>query len=105
VYLRLDHLRAETLAMEQRPTIESDVRRFISDNFPLGGGGDELDSGTSLLEAGVIDSVGVLELIEHLEATYGLQIPDADVLPENLDSIGAIARYVSQRLDGASDAG
>lgn len=77
--------------------IESDVREFITLNFPLSAGG-ELAAGDSLLETGVIDSVGVLELIEHLEATYGLQIPDEDVLPENLDSVGAIAAYVSTRL-------
>ncbi len=77
--------------------IESDVREFITLNFPLSAGG-ELASSDSLLETGVIDSVGVLELIEHLEATYGIQIPDEDVLPENLDSVGAIAGYVSARL-------
>lgn len=84
--------------MEQREAIENDVRRFITDNFPLGGSGHELAGSDSLLEVGVIDSVGVLELIEHLESTYELQIPDADVLPENLDSIDAIGRYVAQRL-------
>lgn len=89
--------------MEQHGTIEQDVRRFITENFPLGGSGYELAGGDSLLEAGVIDSVGVLELIEHLEATYGLQIPDADVLPENLDSIDAIAQYVARRLGAVTD--
>lgn len=89
--------------MEQRGTIEQDVRRFITENFPLGGSGYELAGGDSLLEAGVIDSVGVLELIEHLEAAYGFQIPDADVLPENLDSIDAIAQYVARRLGAVTD--
>jgi acyl carrier protein len=83
--------------------IEDDVRRFITENFPLGGGGHELAGSDSLLEVGVIDSVGVLELIEHVESTYDLQIPDADVLPENLDSIDAIARYVVRRLDTGGD--
>jgi acyl carrier protein len=89
----------------ERHEVETDVRRFITDNFPLSAGGPELGAGDSLLEAGVIDSVGVLEVIEHLEATYGLQIPDEDVLPENLDSIGAIAGYVTARIgdgDGSS---
>jgi acyl carrier protein len=85
--------------MSETQAIEGDIRRFITDNFPLGGSGAELGGGDSLLEAGVIDSVGVLELIEHLEATYEFQIPDADVLPENLDSIDAIASYVARRLD------
>ena len=85
--------------MTETTPIESDVRRFITDNFPLGGSGAELAGSDSLLEVGVIDSVGVLELIEHLESTYDFQIPDADVLPENLDSIDAIAGYVARRLD------
>ncbi len=83
----------------ERPAIEGDVRRFITDNFPLGNSGLELSGGDSLLEVGIIDSVGVLELIEHLEATYGFQIPDNDVLPENLDSVDAITEYVARRLE------
>lgn len=83
--------------------IEGEIRRFITDNFPLGDSGFELAGRDSLLEVGVIDSVGVLELIEHLESTYGFQIPDADVLPENLDSIDAITQYVSRRLRAADE--
>jgi acyl carrier protein len=84
--------------MSEAQAIESSVRQFITDNFPLGGSGAELAGGDSLLEVGVIDSVGVLELIEHLESTYDFQIPDGDVLPENLDSIDAISGYVARRL-------
>jgi acyl carrier protein len=86
--------------MEQRQDIEDGVRRFITENFPLGDTGHELAGGDSLLEVGVIDSVGVLELIEYLEASYSIAIPDEDVLPENLDSIAAIGRYVAARIDG-----
>jgi acyl carrier protein len=84
--------------MSDAQAIESNVRQFITDNFPLGGSGAELAGSDSLLEVGVIDSVGVLELIEHLESTYDFRIPDGDVLPENLDSIDAIAGYVARRL-------
>lgn len=83
------------------PAIEREVRTFITENFPLGDSGFELAGTDSLLEVGVIDSVGVLELIEYLESTYGFQIPDEDVLPENLDSVDAIARYASRRLQAA----
>lgn len=101
MYLRLAPT-GRNLVTEQPEAIEQDVRRFITDNFPLGGSGSELAGSDSLLEVGVIDSVGVLELIEHVESTYDLQIPDADVLPENLDSIDAIARYVAKRLNAGS---
>jgi acyl carrier protein len=90
--------------MAETTAIETEVRRFITDNFPLGGSGADLAGTDSLLEVGVIDSVGVLELIEHLESTYDFQIPDADVLPENLDSVDAIAGYVARRLGAGSNA-
>jgi acyl carrier protein len=99
---KLLNLRPGEMVTEHN-AIEDDVRRFITENFPLGGGGHELAGSDSLLEVGVIDSVGVLELIEHVESTYDLQIPDADVLPQNLDSIDAIAGYVVRRLASAGD--
>ena len=61
--------------------------------------GTELGGGDSLIEAGVIDSTGVLELIEYLESNYDIQIADEEVLPDNLDSIDRISRFVSSKLD------
>jgi acyl carrier protein len=81
-------------------SIDRDIRRFLTENFPLSGGGSTLGGSDSLLEAGIIDSTGVLELIEFIEESYGLSIPDHDVLPENLDSVDAIVRYVGGRLNG-----
>ena len=50
----------------------------------------------------MIDSTGVLELIEFLESNYDIQIADEEVLPDNLDSIERISRFVSSKLgDGA----
>jgi acyl carrier protein len=83
-------------------TIERDVRDFLSDNFPLADEGAQLAVSDSLLEAGVIDSTGVLELIEYLEANYSIQISDEEVLPENLDSIERISRFVSTKLGNVS---
>ena len=81
-------------------TIERDIRDFLAQNFPLADEGDELAGGDSLIEAGVIDSTGVLELIEYLESNYDIQIADEEVLPDNLDSIDRISRFVSSKLDG-----
>jgi len=78
--------------------VEADLRRFIADNFPLGGEAAQLDGEQSLVEAGVIDSTGVLELIGYVEETYGLEVPDADLLPENFDSLANVASYVGRRL-------
>ena len=81
--------------MADQATIEHEVRQFLTDNFPLSSEAEELGNGDSLIGAGVIDSTGVLELIEFLEAQYGIQIADEEVLPENLDSIGSIGRFVA----------
>ena len=85
-------------------SIQHEIRQFLTDTFPLSAGGFALGGDDSLIEAGVIDSTGVLELIEFVESRYGFSIPDHEVLPENLDSIDAITRYVGTRLNGSDAA-
>jgi acyl carrier protein len=79
-------------------SIEREIRVFISENFPLSNEDFSLKSEDSLIEVGVIDSTGVLELIGFIEEHYALQVLDAEVLPENLDSIENITHFVSRKL-------
>jgi len=72
------------------------IRNFIIENFLL----DEdatLADDTSFLEEGIVDSTGVLELVEWLEETYGIQVEDDELVPENLDSVARIAAYVARK--------
>lgn len=85
-----------------KPVVENDIRQFLTDNFPLSAQGFTLAPDDSLIEAGVIDSTGVLELIEFIESRYEITIPDADVLPENLDSVDSITRYVVAKIEARS---
>lgn len=78
--------------------IEQDVRTFLADNFILDGGVESLGPEASLTQAGVLDSMGVLELIMFVEQHFGIAIPDEDTLPENLDTVSGIVGYVSRRL-------
>ena len=80
------------------PEISQAVRRFISENFMFKDDGNAIAADASLLEAGIIDSTGVLELICFLESTYDLQVADDEMLPENLDSIRAITGYVGRKV-------
>ncbi|TNM66249.1 acyl carrier protein [Aliirhizobium smilacinae] len=73
------------------------VREFIAENF-LFRADAELDDDQSLLESGVIDSTGVLEVIAFLEQTFGISIADEDIVPENLDSINNMTRYLASKL-------
>jgi acyl carrier protein len=80
--------------VSEAATIEQSVRTFLAENFPLGGDTAALGRDESLLDIGLIDSTGVLELMGFLEDTFELQISDDEVLPENLGSIAAIVRFV-----------
>jgi acyl carrier protein len=77
--------------------LERDVRGFITENFILDG--QDIASDASLTQQGVLDSMGVLELIMFIEERFGVKVPDEDTLPENLDSVARIVHYVGSRLD------
>ena len=77
------------------------IREFVAENF-LFRADAEISDSHSLLENGVIDSTGVLELIAFLESTYDISIADEEIVPENLDSIDNMARYLARKLPVAA---
>jgi acyl carrier protein len=79
-------------------SIERDIRGFIEENFLFRGDNQSLGEAESLLDAGLVDSTGVLELVSFLEGHFGLHIPDAEMTPENLDSICGLVAYVGTKL-------
>jgi len=84
--------------------IERDVRQFVVDNFIFDPSASDFGGETSLTASGVLDSMGVLELIMFLEERFGIKVPDEDTLPANLDTIDRIVRYVEGRLVARSAA-
>lgn len=72
------------------------------ENFLLGDDLRTLPGDASLIEAGIIDSTGVLELVGFLERTYGLRIADDDLIPENLDSIDRVVRFVESKRSASA---
>jgi len=79
------------------PAIESDLRDFLSANYFLGEDPSQLGASSSLIEAGLIDSTGVLELVGYLEEQFGIRITNDELLPENLDSIENIVGFVERK--------
>lgn len=79
--------------------IENDIRGFLGTNFPLYKDG-QVGRDESLVESGVIDSLGILELVDFVETKFDLRIPEDELVPENLDSIANITRYLTQKLGG-----
>ena len=84
-------------------TIQNDIRAFIIENFLFGDTSQDLGDDVSLIEADIVDSTGILELVGHVETTYAVAIADADIVPANFDSIGRIAAFVVSRT-GVSEA-
>ena len=79
--------------------IKGRVRDFITHNFYVSDV-ERLPDNASLLEAGVIDSTGVLELVGFLEQTYGITVEDHELVPANLDSLQRLVAFVAMKLDG-----
>jgi acyl carrier protein len=77
--------------------VHQELHKFIIDNFTFGIDGFQLCPDDSLIEKGLIDSTGILELIAFLEGTYGIEISDEDIVPENLDSINSLVRFVRDK--------
>ncbi len=76
--------------------LKRDLRTFIVDTFLFGQDANLTDD-TSFLEQGIVDSTGVLELVAHLEKTYAIKVKDEELVPDNLDSINAIAGFLEKK--------
>lgn len=76
--------------------IKKQVRAFVTSNFYVAAQ-TALEDGASLLDRGIIDSTGVLEVIFFIEETFGIKVEDSEMLPDNLDSIEQIANFVARK--------
>ena len=76
--------------------VKEQVREFITENFYVDDP-NVLTDDASLLEHGIVDSTGVLEVIGFIEDTFHVQVDDAEMLPDNLDSIERISRFVVRK--------
>lgn len=76
--------------------IKNLVRKFLLDNFVMGGNAVIADD-TSFMHAHILDSTGFIELILFIEETFDLKVDDAEMLPENFDSLVNIEDYVGRK--------
>lgn len=77
--------------------LRNQIRQFIQDTFLV----DEVGDAQSFLETGIIDSLGIVQLVGFLESGLGVKVGDADLVPENFDSIARIADYVERKRKAA----
>jgi acyl carrier protein len=79
-------------------TILEDVEKFLIAEIGVDPSKQSLSPDEDLLERGVIDSLGVLRLIAFLEKTYGVEVLDEDIVPENFQNLNTIARFVEHKM-------
>lgn len=75
-------------------TIEPLIRQYILDNLLMTNDETQLDNNASFLEEGIVDSTGVLELVLFVEESFGIQVQDEEITPENFDSVAQLAQYI-----------
>jgi len=84
--------------------MKQEIREFIAQSFFLDLDQSPIESSVSLVDNGIIDSTGILELVHFIEERYQIQVEDRDIVRENLDSLDSIETYV-RRKRNASDRG
>ena len=76
-----------------------ELRTFVIDNFLFGdaSGRFSFTNDDSFQERGIVDSTGILELVCHLQEKYGIELADDELVPDNLDSLTKVARFVQRK--------
>ena len=82
--------------MEKRDMLDivKKIRNYISDNFMMGGDDSLISDNDSFLDAGILDSTGVIELVTFIEEEFEIEMTDEEIIPDNLDNIKSIESYV-----------
>jgi len=87
------------------PEVRQELRAFIVENFLFGQADSGLGDEDSFLDKGIIDSTGMLELVAFLEKQYRIKVQDEEFVPENLDSILNLVKFLERKRAGASAGG
>jgi len=74
------------------------LRKFIIESFLPSAGLDTFEDKDSFMETGIIDSTGVLELLEFIEDKFNIRIEDEEVIPDNLDSLANLVFFIERKL-------
>lgn len=80
--------------------LKEKLRLYILENFLFTDDQSELNDDDSFLEKEIIDSTGILEVIEFLEEEAGIKVEDEELIPDNLDSVDKIVSFVDRKLNG-----
>jgi len=78
------------------------LREFIHDNFLFGDSDMQIQDDTSFLDNGIIDSTGMLELVNFVEQQFEIRVLDDELMPDNFDSIAKLSKFIEKKLSQAT---
>ena len=78
-------------------SVEHEIRQFIIDSFLFGDDQKSPSPDESLLDLGIVDSTGVLELVAFLERKYAIKIHGNELVPANLDSLSKLSDFIARK--------
>ena len=78
----------------------STVRRHITDQYLSRSGLDEVGDDEPLLDSGIIDSMGIIQLVSFLESEFNIEVDDEEILPEHFETMAGITAFVTTKLNG-----
>lgn len=79
---------------------EAEIRKYILENYLFTDDENALGNDESFLAKGIVDSTGMMELIQFIEDRYEIKVNDEEMIPENLDSVNRVVAYVRAKQDG-----
>jgi acyl carrier protein len=77
--------------------IQAELTEFIVTNYLFGDVTRVPQDDDALVEEGIIDSTGILELIEFLESNFGIEVSEAETVPQNLGSIASLTEFIMSK--------
>lgn len=77
--------------------VREQIRKYIAETFLFSENGFNMSDDVSFLDEGVIDSMGVLELIMFTEETFNISVGDDEIKPENFDSVNKLYDYIQRK--------
>jgi len=79
-------------------SVENTIREYVLENYLFTDDESELNNNDSFLEKGILDSTGILEIINLIEETFNIKVEDDEMVPDNLDSVDNIVAYVDKKI-------
>lgn len=84
--------------MTSQNNIKGILKKFVTESYLRNSGFDDIDNRDSFMEMGIIDSTGILELLEFVEETFAIKVEDEEVIPENLDSLERLTSFIESKM-------